>query len=71
MSDTQRFDLGFVGGGSTSGTLSGEEWTRLESAFTGGGDAVIRVEEATGVLFVRASQIAWARVHQRDARVGF
>jgi hypothetical protein len=71
MSETQRFDLGFVGGGTTSGTLSGPEWTRLETAFTTGGDAVIRVEEAAGVLFVRASQIAWARVHQRDARVGF
>jgi hypothetical protein len=68
---TQRFDVGFIGGGTTSGTVSAEEWARLEAAFSGAGDAVIRLEENGAALWVRASQIAWARLHTRDARIGF
>ncbi len=66
-----RFDLGFVGGGTTSGTVDEAEWARLQAAFASGGDAVIEVEEASSRLWVRASQVAWARLHTRDARVGF
>ena len=66
-----RFDLGFVGGGSTSGIVASEEWSRLEEAFSSGAEAVIRLEEDGASLWVRASQIAWARLHTRSGRVGF
>jgi hypothetical protein len=69
--NASRFDLGFVGGGTTSGTIAQVEWDRLQAAFAGGDDAIIEVAEASATLWVRASQVAWARLHTRDARVGF
>jgi hypothetical protein len=71
MTDTLRFDLGFVGGGSTAGTVTRDQWERLERAFTSGEDAVIELDEGATRLWVRSSQIAWARVHTREPRVGF
>jgi hypothetical protein len=72
MTDTtQRLDLGFIGGGSTSATVSEAEFGRLKSAFASGDDAVIEVAEASATIWVRASQIAWARLHTRESRVGF
>ncbi len=72
MSDTtQRLDLGFIGGGSTSATVSHEEWARLRATFTSGDDAVVELAEASATIWVRASQIAWARLHTRESRIGF
>jgi hypothetical protein len=72
MADTAyRFDLGFVGGGNTSGIVSEEQWLRLQGAFLSGDDSVIELEEASTRLWVRSSQIAWARLHLRESRIGF
>jgi hypothetical protein len=71
MTDLVRFDLGFVGGGSTSGTVEPEQWRRLEQALESGQDALIDLDEGATRLLVRSSQVAWARVHTREARIGF
>jgi hypothetical protein len=68
---TQRVDIGFIGGGSTSATVSETEWARLKSAFGSGDDAIVELAEASATIWVRASQIAWARLHTRESRVGF
>jgi hypothetical protein len=66
-----RFDIGFVSGGTASGQSSGAEWRRVEEAFRSGDDAVVEVEADGARLWIRVSQIEWARVHRRGARVGF
>jgi hypothetical protein len=72
MADTtQRLDIGFIGGGAASATVSQEEWNRLQTAFSSGDDAVVELAEASATIWVRASQIAWARLHTRESRVGF
>jgi hypothetical protein len=72
MADTtQRLDIGFIGGGAASATVSLEEWNRLQAAFSSGDDAVVELAEASATIWVRASQIAWARLHTRESRVGF
>jgi hypothetical protein len=71
MAEIFRFDLGFVGGGNTSGTVSEDQWERLQRAFLSGEDTVIEIEEGPTRLWVRASQIAWARLHTRESRIGF
>ena len=67
----QRLDIGFIGGGSASATVSESEWTRLQAAFASGDDAIVELAEASATIWVRASQIAWARLHTRESRVGF
>jgi hypothetical protein len=32
---------------------------------------VVELAEASATIWVRASQIAWARLHTRESRVGF
>jgi len=71
MSERIRFDVGFIGGGTTNGFAIPSEWQRLESAFTSGDEAVIRLEAEGATLWVRASQIAWVRIHTRESRTGF
>jgi hypothetical protein len=71
MREVVRFDLGFVGGGSTSGTVDSEQWRLLEQALTSGQDALIDLDEGPTRLLVRSSQIAWARLHTRESRIGF
>ncbi len=73
MSENQnhRFDLGFIGGGSISATVSQTEWDRLKASFDSGEDAVIEVSEQAATVWLRASQIAWARLHTRESRIGF
>lgn len=71
MADIQRLDIGFIGGGAASATVSQEEWSRLQTAFSSGDDAVVELAEQTATIWVRASQIAWARLHTRESRVGF
>ena len=67
----QRLDIGFIGGGAASATVSESEWTRLQAAFASGDDAIVELAEASATIWVRASQIAWARLHTRESRVGF
>jgi hypothetical protein len=71
MSENHRFDLGFIGGGSISATVSQTEWERLKASFDSGEDAVVEVVEQSATVWLRASQIAWARLHTREARIGF
>lgn len=70
-SATVRFDLGFIGGGTASGQATEEEWRRLEAAFDAREERVLSFDVEGARMFVRVSQIAWARVYTRDARVGF
>ena len=44
---------------------------RLKSAFSTGEDAVIEVSEQAATVWLRASQVAWARLHTRESRIGF
>jgi hypothetical protein len=71
MAELLRFDIGFVGGGSTSGSIAQEEWDRLEQALGGGQDGMISLPAEGAQLFLRPSQVAWARLHVRETRVGF
>ena len=43
----QRLDIGFIGGGSASATVSESEWTRLQAAFASGDDAIVELAEAS------------------------
>jgi hypothetical protein len=67
----QRVDIGFIGGGAATANVTQSEWDRLQQAFASGNDAVVELAEATATIWVRASQIAWARLHTRESRVGF
>ncbi len=69
--DSVRFDLGFVSGGTASGQATDTEWQRVEEAFTRGDEAVVAVEVEGARMWIRVSQVAWARVHRRGSRVGF
>jgi len=71
MAEQVRFDLGFAGGGTVGGLADPDQWATLERSFESGAEAVLRVEVEGGTLYVRASQVAWARKHVREARVGF
>ena len=71
MTELLRFDVGFVGGGSTSGSTAQAEWDRLARAIAEGDDGTVDLETEGGRLFVRPSQVAWARLHVRETRVGF
>jgi hypothetical protein len=71
MAELLRFDIGFVGGGSTSGSIIQEEWDRLAAAIAAADDALIAIPTEGARLFLRPSQVAWARLHLRETRVGF
>jgi hypothetical protein len=71
MSENHRFDLGFIGGGSISATVTQDQWDRLKASFASGEDAVIEVSEQASTMWIRASQVAWARLHTRESRIGF
>jgi hypothetical protein len=71
MTELLRFDLGFVGGGSTSGSITEEEWDRLAKAMAESDGAMMELPTEGARLFVRPSQVAWARLHVRETRVGF
>ena len=51
--------------------LAASEWDRLKASFDSGEDAVIEVSEQAATVWLRASQIAWARLHTRESRIGF
>ena len=69
--DVVRFDLGFNSGGTASGQATETEWRRVEEAFTRGDEAVVAVEVEGARMWIRVSQVAWARVHRGGSRVGF
>ena len=71
MPELLRFDIGFVGGGSTSGSIVQTEWDRLAKAIAAADDAIIDVPTEGARLFLRPSHVAWARLHVRETRVGF
>jgi len=72
MAEHVKFDLGFLGGGSASGTAELAEWERFEKALTNGAsDAVLRLELSDGLLLVRPSQVAFARRNARERSIGF
>jgi hypothetical protein len=71
MAELLRFDIGFVGGGSTSGSITQADWDRIAHAIAGGENGMIDVPAEGAHLFLRPSQVAWARLHVRETRVGF
>jgi hypothetical protein len=68
---TVRFEIGFSGGGATSGQASADAVKALEEAVGGGADAILPLESESSRLLVRTSQVAWLRVHGTGKRVGF
>ena len=68
---TQRFELGFTGGGATSGQADAASLRSLEEALETGQERLVPLESEGARLLVRASQVAWLRVHGTGKRVGF
>ena len=71
MADSTKVDIGFVGGGTTSAALTEKALAALTQAVEKGQDGLVELESDGGSLFVRASQVAYLRVSQRESRVGF
>ena len=68
---TVRFEIGFSGGGATSGQASADAVKALEDAVASGAQAVLPLESESTRLLVRVSDVAWLRVHGTGKRVGF
>ena len=66
-----RFELGFRSGGSTGGTITEEEWTKLENALKASGSGTVELVGAEQRWFVRVDEIAFARRHESARRLGF
>jgi hypothetical protein len=66
-----RFEVGFVGGGATSGQADADALRSLEEALETGQDKLVVLEHEGTRLLVRSSQIGWLRVHGGGKRVGF
>lgn len=71
MAENTRVEIGFTGGGAASASLDDAAVKKLLKAIEKGDDVVVELPGDTGTLHVRASQVAWVRVHSRDSRVGF
>lgn len=71
MAENVRVEIGFVGGGTTSATLSDAAWKKLLKAVGSGQEGVLELSSETGDLFVRSNQVAFMRVLSKEARVGF
>jgi len=71
MAENVRVEIGFVGGGTTSATLSDAAWKKLLKAVGSGEEGVLELASEAGDLFVRSSQVAFMRVLSKEARVGF
>ena len=69
--DSVRVEIGFVGGGSTSAQLGDEALKALRKAVDKGEAGLVELEVDGGTLFVRADQVSFLRIAQREARVGF
>jgi hypothetical protein len=68
---TVRFEIGFTGGGATSGQADLAALRSLEDAMSSGGGGLVALESEGTRLLVRASEVAWLRVHGTGKRVGF
>jgi hypothetical protein len=68
---TVRFEIGFTGGGATSGQAEPRALKALEDALEEGREGVIALESEGTRLAVRVSEVAWLRVHGTGKRVGF
>ncbi len=71
MAENTRVEIGFVGGGATSASLDDAACKKLLKAMDKGDDDVVELPGDSGALHIRVSQVAWVRVHSKDARVGF
>lgn len=72
MSDPMtRIEVGFLGGGGFSGSVTPEQWTTLRAALDSS-DGLVEVELEAAKVWLRPTQVAWVRVAEREsARVGF
>ena len=70
-SETARVEIGFLGGGATSAQLDDAAVKALRKAVDKGEAGLVELEAEGGTLLVRADQISFLRVAQRDSRVGF
>ena len=68
---TVRFEIGFSGGGATSGQASADAVKALEDAVASGTQTAVALESEGSRLLVRAGDVAWLRVHGTGKRVGF
>ncbi len=68
---TVRFELGFVGGGATSGQADTAALRALEDALETGQEKLVVLEHEGTRLLVRSGQVGWLRVHGGGKRVGF
>lgn len=69
--ETVRVEIGFLGGGATSAQLGDEALKALRKAVDKGEGGLVELEADGGTLFVRADQVSFLRIAQREARVGF
>jgi hypothetical protein len=66
-----RIEVGFLGGGGFSGSVTPEQWTALRTALDSRDD-LVEIELDAANVWLRPAQVAWVRVAQREtARVGF
>jgi len=66
-----RFELGFRNGGSTGGTITEKEWTKLENALRASSAGTLELIGSEERWFVRVDEIAFARRHDSARRLGF
>ncbi|GEM_PF-1568410 len=71
MAESVRVEIGFVGGGSTSATLSDAAWKKLLKAVEKSDEGVLELASEAGDLFVRTNHVAFMRVQPKEVRVGF
>ena len=69
--ESLRFEVGFVGGGATSGQSDAAAVRALEEALETGQDKLVVLEHEGTRQFVRSGQVGWLRVHGGGKRVGF
>lgn len=69
--ETVRVEIGFLGGGATSAQLGDTALKALRKAVDKGDPGLVELESEGGTLCVRADQVSFLRIAQREARVGF
>ena len=71
MAESVRVEIGFIGGGSTTATLSSAVWKALHQAVDKAAEGTVELETEAGSLYVRVNQVAFLRTHAKESRVGF
>ncbi|MGA0121868.1 MAG: hypothetical protein ACO3KD_02515 [Gaiellales bacterium] len=69
--ETARVEIGFLGGGATSAQLDDAGVKALRKAVDKGEAGLVELASDGGTLLVRADQISFLRIAQRESRVGF